>query len=978
MRIKIFLTLLLFLSSFYPDLGYADDHEGGGPTPAPQCPAPANLACLEWPNDIVLYWDKAPGTNTYGISGSLPPITVTTKPDLDGPPDEFPPVAVFPSLAPRQYAFNVNITGTNQGCSVPGATRNIVCAATFCGDNLKGYTEACDGTDFGTVPGVSLCVNNGPYESGNLTCTASCTKSYSSCTSCNSIPAITMSNQINDKPIVATGSSFKCFVEASHQGPGVTCEVIDATTTDPRVDPLSYCNFNSWSGNKAEFTCTAPGTPTGLVSPRYALRARYPIGRTPPLSTGLFTGQIHQCLEGGSPFGGPSAVKKLPLNVILPDNTPPQVKVIESSDNPDALLNDFKNVKVKVYCYDGGSGCDSLTLKLKRFTQDPVSCPNDYSLYDLPAPQPTDPQTVWYCAAAKDNMNNIGFSAPRSIRPGCRDQCQRYNDRECIDPTSCEGGRTCYFAASCGNRDTDACLEWNKESQICGTSNPCSLGYCGGGYTGYGYVRGDGNPLAGVHVSFRSIYEGGGADSQSNGQFVFRATVRSGVNISTPATPPGWKPTNNVCQYWDLGPGDPEESLNFTPSAFASSHCLLQDKSASCQLELPFSFYYNDRYCRRYPILGFDFTKTDFNPPSITLSITPFNRVIHTKEKVTFTASASDDTGIKNIEIYVDGALVKRCNISPDITSPKKSGDCTLPAGGPYSVGDHYYYAIVKDTAENTHFDFETFKVEVLAIADCIDLDNPRAEGIVSTPDLTKSNPSSRFGTNVDGKGVCVVNDLDRIPFVSFKIPNYEYLKSRHYTQAKDSPTLPFVKNPSVDTIEDLSPGPIDRISLVGKDQLYHFRKDLVIDNTSDILGDKTGIIFVDGNLNIGPLAGGATQLVYDYPSAGLIFVVQGNVSIDPGINRIDAVIISSGKIFTAGSECETNAVRTSQALTINGALISINKDNQEIITIKKIILCRDLADNATPAELINHQAKYVTILKDLFSENLQKWSEIP
>lgn len=165
-----------------------------------------------------------------------------------------------------------------------------------------------------------------------------------------------------------------------------------------------------------------------------------------------------------------------------------------------------------------------------------------------------------------------------------------------------------------------------------------------------------------------------------------------------------------------------------------------------------------------------------------------------------------------------------------------------------------------------------------------------------------------------------------------------------------------------------------ERINLGGNlggnnDHIYHFTGDLAIDSPDDIVGNNTGVIFIDGNLLISQENTGSTQ-------EGLVFVVKGDVNIDKDVTRIDAVIISEGTICTAydGTSClDLDGNTTTPQLTINGSLISLNGANP-------IKFSRSLGtdDDTTPAEKIVHQVKYLVILRDLLSDTYQKWSEIP
>lgn len=144
--------------------------------------------------------------------------------------------------------------------------------------------------------------------------------------------------------------------------------------------------------------------------------------------------------------------------------------------------------------------------------------------------------------------------------------------------------------------------------------------------------------------------------------------------------------------------------------------------------------------------------------------------------------------------------------------------------------------------------------------------------------------------------------------------------------------------------------------------KIYNVSGDLILDG--NITVNETGIILVDGNLSIN------TNLTHDNKNAGLVFVVKGDIIIAPSLTRIDAVMISSGTIYTAGAGCEINSVASTESLIINGSLISL--DSQ-----KPIRFCRTMLDNNQPAEKINQQPKYLVILRDLYSDTLEKWSEI-
>lgn len=247
----------------------------------------------------------------------------------------------------------------------------------------------------------------------------------------------------------------------------------------------------------------------------------------------------------------------------------------------------------------------------------------------------------------------------------------------------------------------------------------------------------------------------------------------------------------------------------------------------------------------------------------------------------------------------------------------------------------------------------------VLAQApECLPSGSPaksRADFLITSPNL-----AGKFGSK---EKVCIINE-DRAAFVPYFLTEkitYSSLKSIYYTQAKDLPSQHIKKHSPAANPTDL---PGNKIQLTGNDShLYNLTGDLSISDPNTINGNSLGIIFIDKNLTI-------TQNQIGAGNTGLVFVVAGDVIIDPSVSEINAVIISSGKIFTAGNNCTASSVQTSP-LSINGSLISLSSDNP-------IKFCRKLADNQNAAEVINQQPKYLIILRDTFADTLQKWSELP
>jgi len=213
-----------------------------------------------------------------------------------------------------------------------------------------------------------------------------------------------------------------------------------------------------------------------------------------------------------------------------------------------------------------------------------------------------------------------------------------------------------------------------------------------------------------------------------------------------------------------------------------------------------------------------------------------------------------------------------------------------------------------------------------------------KATGLVSAPDILNS-----FNTS----GGCIKDP--KAAFTPFSIPTYADLKSLYYNQSKatKSTTLSSISNSTAFT----------------GSTVYWINGDLTVSGTPT--GSGTQVIFVEGKLIFN------SNYTYSPAQGGTVFIVNGNVTILQSVTIVDAIIISGGTICTAfdGAFCLNGTTLTPQ-LTVNGSLVSLN----ESFPIK---FRRNLADNTQPAEKINHQTKYLVLLKELFSQTIQKWSEI-
>lgn len=231
-----------------------------------------------------------------------------------------------------------------------------------------------------------------------------------------------------------------------------------------------------------------------------------------------------------------------------------------------------------------------------------------------------------------------------------------------------------------------------------------------------------------------------------------------------------------------------------------------------------------------------------------------------------------------------------------------------------------------------------------------LDYSNRVQNGLISTPQIIS-------GSKLGGTSrACAIDP--KAAFAPYKVPSYNDLESLYYTQSKANKT-----DATPGGNAEANQGTL-RSSLNNYDVIL-FKGDLRLGNVGG--SPKTAVVFVEGNLFFDQ------NFTLGDNNSGLVFVVKGNVNIAQSVTRIDAIIISEGVICTAynGSACPSTNTPNLQQLVINGSLISLNPANP-------IKFKRSLADNnSNPAEKINHQVKYLVILRNLMSDTFQRWSEI-
>ncbi len=818
LKVGLIFLLLLFLQL---NKVSAQDEGGGGYT-TPTCPG--NLNNLTWdefvdrtvtPNvgAITLHWQEYTSypVISYKIYWNSIPNSAVTNCPAGSPQTTCGKMQYNTSTSGQNNVLLTNLTpGQKYNISIYAYHNGSYCATnppnydpatgyysylagvvwaipTYCGDNIKGHAEVCDGSDAGGYfcsnvrymnPAPAGVTSTSYFESGNLTCSSDCqTITTTSCTSCNSISSIKTDNGIanSDPRFIPASATFKCLVTANRAGAGIGCNVVSSTGGDPIANSstqvVSSCPFVSWQGATAEFSCTAPTQPPPNYSYYYVL-ATYPTSNSnssyfskDPNNSALTWGQVQgACNQQASN-------KSQMVQVKPQDSTPPTVTIVESSDEPYAPLSAYKNVTANIHCTDN-SGCNSNTFKFKKFDTKLTACPTDYSQYTLPNPQPTALNTIWLCAAARDVFGNAGFSDVKEFRPGCRDQCSTWGTPACRQPQTSRAGVD--YVSYCLNIDSDACLEWSPDGDTCApyacSYNTC-LSWSGDRNFGSAFVWEDKNGN-GIQDPGENGLPNIGVKSErttTSGYVTWRDNSYQ-TSVIEPVVPAGWSLVSTVCGYYQTTNGRCD-SNNYT---FVD-----QMQNGKCTMYGPLTANYSPTG-NNYPS-GFDscgykvaFGLAKINPnvqPTVTFTSSPPSGAnTATGTLVTLTTQATDAYGVTQIQIFVDGAMVQSCN-----TPGTPTLSCEIKKI--FQDGKHTYYAVAKNTAGNygrTPQPDKDFTTQTVTNSQQCQYGNQVQNGLISAG----GGVSGGFGNTPQQ---CVIGS--QAVFAPFTIKTFNEIQSLYYNQ---------------------------------------------------------------------------------------------------------------------------------------------------------------------------------------------------
>ncbi len=243
------------------------------------------------------------------------------------------------------------------------------------------------------------------------------------------------------------------------------------------------------------------------------------------------------------------------------------------------------------------------------------------------------------------------------------------------------------------------------------------------------------------------------------------------------------------------------------------------------------------------------------------------------------------------------------------------------------------------------------------AFAQCLDSDNPRADFLITS---SEKGSISKFTSRI---GTCIVDPKAAIG--EFRQTSYQQLFDEFYNKSK----LPAGQKDSWSG-SDLT---ITAASTnFQQNHILRVFENVILNGSPPSTSAVTTVVFVEKNLYI------RQNFTYGDNTHGIVFIVKGGVYFEVGVTNFAGVIISQGdqgsgstanySICTAGNStvvpptCPTSSVDVgTNALIIDGTLVALDKN-------KPIRFVRKLTNNATAAEQINHQLKYLVILNQMLA----------
>jgi hypothetical protein len=127
----------------------------------------------------------------------------------------------------------------------------------------------------------------------------------------------------------------------------------------------------------------------------------------------------------------------------------------------------------------------------------------------------------------------------------------------------------------------------------------------------------------------------------------------------------------------------------------------------------------------------------------------------------------------------------------------------------------------------------------------------------------------------------------------------------------------------------------------------------------NNIVGKKRTItVFVNQDVTI------SRNIQSDGNTSGIAFVVDGNVTVDPAVSRLDGAYIFSGTLDTG------NDAVTSTPLVTSGMFLGTKATDWK--------LQRSISDSVTAAETFKFHGKYLDLFKNVLSRPAINWTQLP
>ena len=154
----------------------------------------------------------------------------------------------------------------------------------------------------------------------------------------------------------------------------------------------------------------------------------------------------------------------------------------------------------------------------------------------------------------------------------------------------------------------------------------------------------------------------------------------------------------------------------------------------------------------------------------------------------------------------------------------------------------------------------------------------------------------------------------------------------------------------------------------VGGNRVFFSSPTLSVPAAGVVYSSDPAIIFVNGDMVVNG------NIVVN-ANTGIIFVVNGSVTVQHGVQQADGVYIIDGDYTVRSKGNNISPINPENQLVVNGAVIGgFNDGDGEFVLDRDF---RSIANRTIPTEIFNFEPKYLWYFRDIVGDKKTLWKEV-